>query len=116
MQQSIVTLLEASFVLISMAGGLAARIANPCWLLNRMPPHACQNGCVAVLGASGFDCSACSSVLCSDVRMICAPSGCLRILLLESASSEAVARLVCVPICSFVFLVHTGHVRVLIVQ
>ena len=76
----------------------------------------CQLADVAVFDASGSESSMCLPVICSDARVICAPSGCFRMLLLEEVSTGAVARLVWVPIGSNVSQVHTGHIRALIVQ
>ena len=58
-----------------------------------------------------FDCSICFVVSLCAARLISAQSGCLRILLLEEAIAEAVARLVWVPIGSFVSQMHAGHFR-----
>ena len=71
----------------------------------------CQLADVAVFDASGSESSMCLPVICSDARVICVQSGCLRILLLEEVSSGAVARLVWVPIGWIVSRVHAGHFR-----
>ena len=76
----------------------------------------CQLADVAVFDASGSECSMCLPVICSDARVICAPSCSFRMLLLEEVSTGAVARLVWVPIGWIVSRVHAGHFRVLIVQ
>ena len=89
---------------------------NQCWVLDVMPPDACQSGCGAVFDAHMFDCCICFAAFLSDARVICAPSCCIRMLLLEEVSTGAVARLVWVPIGWIVSRVHAGHFRVLIVQ